>query len=276
MANNEALLEVKDLHCGYGKREIVHGLTFSIEQGEFVCIIGANGCGKSTLLKNLLHIDKPFSGTVTLGGEDVSCMEDKIRAQMFAYLPQEHTPPFPFIVGDVVLMGRTPYLGQMSQISDEDRRIAWDALCLLGIDGLAAASYTELSGGQRQLVLIARCLAQQPSLIIMDEPTASLDFGNQQIVLSRMKALTQSEDCGEGCSECPHNNMSVLMVTHDPHHAFMCADKVVVMHEGKLLDVGAPEDVMTKETLEHIYNTPVDVVDVKLSNGDSTNVCVPL
>ena len=263
MPDKNTLLHVDDLHCGYGKKEIVHGVSFDVGEGEFACIIGANGCGKSTLLKNLLHLDKPFSGNVELNGQSVSKMDDKERARVFAYLPQAHTPPFPFSVGDVVLMGRTPHLDPLSHISDEDRQIAWEALELLGIENLANHAYTELSGGQRQLVLIARCLAQQPDLIIMDEPTASLDFGNQQVVLSRMRELSRSY-------------MSVLMVTHDPHHAFLCADKVVVMHEGAVLKIGHPTAVMSKELLEKIYDTPVDVLNVQLSTGKSANVCVPL
>ena len=190
-------------------------------------------------------------------------MTDQERARIFAYLPQAHTPPFPFTVGDVVLMGRSPYLDRFSRINKHDREIAWKAMRLLGIEDLAQRTYTKLSGGQRQLILIARCLAQQPKLIIMDEPTASLDFGNQQIVLSRMRELTKS-------------GVSVLMVTHDPHHAFFCADRVFVMQEGRMIATGAPHDVMTRERLEDIYRTPLDVIDVDLRNGDETTVCVPL
>lgn len=166
-------------------------------------------------------------------------------------------------MGDVVLMGRTPYVGRLSRTTAEDRRIAWQALCLLVIENLAQSTYTQLSGGQQQLVLIARALTQQPDLVVMDEPTASLDFGNQQVVLSRMKDLSRT-------------GVSVLMVTHDPYHAFYCADRVLVMREGNLVDEGAPRAVMTSERLGEIYRTNVDVVDVRLSTGETTTVCVPL
>lgn len=257
------MLDVHDLHCGYGRKEIVRGVTFSVARGEFVCIIGANGCGKTTLLKNVLGLIRPLSGEVTMEGRSVLHLSDRERAQMFAYIPQAHTPPFPFSVADVVLMGRTPYVGRMSRTTAEDRRIAWKALCLLGIEDLAQRTYTKLSGGQQQLILIARALTQQPDLIIMDEPTASLDFGNQQIVLSRMKDLAQT-------------GVSVLMVTHDPHHAFYCADRVVVMQDGLIVTQGAPRDVMTRTRLEDIYHTRVNVIDVELSTGGHTTVCVPL
>lgn len=259
----EALLQINDLHCGYGRKEIVHGVTFGVDRGEFVCIIGANGCGKTTLLKNVLGLIKPLSGEVTMEGKSVLHLDDRERAQMFAYIPQAHTPPFPFSVADVVMMGRTPYVGRMSRTTADDRRIAWKAMCLLGIDHLAPRTYTKLSGGQQQLILIARALTQQPDLIIMDEPTASLDFGNQQIVLSRMKDLAKT-------------GVSVLMVTHDPFHAFYCADRVVVMKDGVVATQGDPHQVMTRTQLEDIYHTQVNVIDVELSTGSHTTVCVPL
>ena len=257
------MLEVLDLHCGYGKKEIVHGASLTVGQGEFVCIIGANGCGKTTLLKSILGLIPAFSGDVSMDGQDVRRLNEKQRARMFAYIPQAHTPPFPFTTADVILMGRTPYIGRMSQIKEEDRRIVWDAMVTLGIEGLAQRTYTKLSGGQQQLILIARAMAQQPELIIMDEPTASLDFGNQQTVLSRMRELSAA-------------GTSVLMVTHDPHHAFYCADRVVVMGEGQVLVDGEPERVLTKERLEEVYSTEIDVVKVALEDGRQTTVCVSL
>lgn len=263
LEEHRTLLSVEGLRCGYGKTEIVHDGTFNVNEGEFVCIIGANGCGKTTLLKNILMIEKPFSGFAKLAEMSLDKMTDAERAKYIAYLPQEHTPPFPFAVGDVVLMGRTPHLQSAAKVKDADKRITWDALCLLGIEHLSDRPYTELSGGQRQLVLIARCLAQQPKLIVMDEPTASLDFGNQQTVLSRMHELTR-------------DGMGVLMVTHDPHHAFLCADRVVVMQDGNIICTGNPADVMTYELLESIYGSPVDVVDVKLRDGSHAKACLPM
>lgn len=259
----EHLLTVRDLHCGYGRKEIVHGVSFDVARGDFVCVIGANGCGKTTLLKNILGLIRPLSGEVAMEGTNVLRLADRERARMFAYIPQAHTPPFPFSVADVVLMGRTPYVGRMSRTTPEDRRVAWRAMCLLGIDHLAQHTYTKLSGGQQQLILIARALTQQPDLIIMDEPTASLDFGNQQIVLSRMRDLART-------------GVSVLMVTHDPHQAFYCANRVIVMKEGRIEVEGGPHEVMTREELESIYHTRVNVIDVELSTGERTTVCVPL
>lgn len=257
------MLEVKDLRAGYDKTEIVHGMSFTVDDGEFACIMGANGCGKTTTIKTILDILKPFGGTATLDGADVFSMSNAERARNFAYIPQSHTPPFPFTVADVVLLGRTPHIGQFAHIKDVDRYISYQAMRQLSIEGLADATYTELSGGQQQLVLIARALAQQPKLLVMDEPTASLDFGNQQVVLSRIRHLTE-------------NGTSVLMITHDPGQAFFCADKVILMEEGRVLESGAPQDLINEESLERLYGNKVCVADVALPTGETTKVCVPL
>jgi iron complex transport system ATP-binding protein len=257
------MLEVTDLHTGYDKTEIVHGISFNIGEGEFVCIVGANGCGKTTTLKTILGLIKPFSGSVKINGKNALTMKEKERAKYFAYIPQAHTPPFPFSVADVVIMGRTPHISELSIISPRDRYIAYEALCTLGIEDLADATYTELSGGQQQLVLIARALAQQPEILIMDEPTASLDFGNQQMVLKRMKVLAQS-------------GTSVIMVTHDPDHALFCATKVIAMQQGRIIGDGLPNDVMTNECLHTIYDTQAKIIDVEVEPGKFMKVCVPL
>lgn len=256
------MLQVRDLHAGYGKTEIVDGVSFDVADGEYVCIIGANGCGKTTLLKNLLGLMKPFSGTVSMDGADVLFMREKEMAKLFAYIPQAHTPPFPFAVRDVVLLGRTPYLNQLAITSPTDRQIAYRALCQLGIEDLADKIYTDLSGGQRQLVLIARALTQQPRLLVMDEPTASLDFGNQQLVLSRMKSLASQ-------------GMAVVMVTHDPGHALYCADRVLVMEAGRVVADGPSQETITTSMLQQIYQTNVKVADVALGDGTNRRVCIP-
>ncbi len=257
------MLQVRDLKCGYDKTQIVHGVSFDVQDGEFACIMGANGCGKSTTMKTILDILPPFGGTVTLDGADVFAMSNADRAKSFAYIPQSHTPPFPFTVADVVLLGRTPHIGEFARVREKDRVIAYQAMQQLSIEGMADKVYSELSGGQQQLVLIARALAQQPKVLLMDEPTASLDFGNQQTVLSRMRKLTR-------------DGMSVLMITHDPGHAFFCADKVVMMEEGSVLGIGTPADIITEPNLKRIYGHDVCVSEVVLPNGTTTRVCVPM
>ena len=261
-----ALLAVENLHCGYGKKheiKIILGISFSVKENEFVCIIGANGCGKTTLLKAMMGLLHATAGRVSILGRDISKMRETERAKHFAYIPQAHTPPFPFTVADVVLMGRTPYINRLAQITDHDRVVAYKSLELLGICDIADKAYTKLSGGQQQLVLIARALTQQSDILIMDEPTASLDFGNQQLVLSRMKTLARM-------------GKAVVMVTHDPDHALFCADRVIVMDEGVILEDGTTESCITTEMLSRIYNTNAQVVDVMIEPGRTERVCVPL
>ncbi|MDO4443248.1 MAG: ABC transporter ATP-binding protein [Slackia sp.] len=261
-AASEPLLDVRGLTCGYHRKVIVQDASFSLDQGQFACIIGTNGCGKTTLLKTILGLLPPMGGGACIHGHDIFSLSDAERARHIAYIPQAHTPPFPFSVADVVLMGRTPHIGRFSGVSHEDKRVAWDALCMLGIEHLAERTYTKLSGGQQQLVLIARALTQQPELIVMDEPTASLDFGNQQIVLSRMKELS-------------NNGATVLMVTHDPGHAVYCADTVIVVKDGRVGCKGRPEEVITKSQMESIYQTPIHVSDIMI-DGQPRRICVPL
>lgn len=266
IGSSQPLLEVEGLRCGYGKKnhvEIVHGVSFTVERDEFVCIIGANGCGKTTTLKALMGLLSATGGTVRIKGRSIAKMRELEKAKHFAYIPQAHTPPFPFTVADVVIMGRTPYINKLAQTTERDRLVAYRALELLSITDLAEKAYTNLSGGQQQLVLIARALAQESDILVMDEPTASLDFGNQQLVLSRMRMLARM-------------GKAVIMVTHDPDHALFCADRVIVMSEGQILREGASDDCITTEILHRIYNTNAQVIDVEIEPGRVERVCVPI
>jgi iron complex transport system ATP-binding protein len=263
------MLNVEGLRTGYHKKEIVKGLSFAAKRGDFVCIIGANGCGKTTALKAMLGILPLYGGSVsvdgreliTTGGQRVTAKE---FARIFAYIPQIHGLPFPFLVSDVVMLGRTPHLrSSVSAPSEADKIAAYKALDTLGIVSIADSEYTALSGGQQQLVLIARALAQEPRVLIMDEPTASLDFGNQQLVLDRLMDLGS-----EG--------MAVIMVTHDPSHVLHCANKVVVMDEGKVLRDGSPDETITTEILEQIYGARAEVTTVLLNDGEEVRAVVPL
>ena len=256
------MLEVRDLRTGYDKTEIVHGISFTVGTGEFVCVLGPNGCGKTTTLKTVLGLIEPMAGSIEMDGVSTVHMREAERAKRFAYIPQTHTPPFPFTVADVVILGRTPYINSLAVVSDEDKRVAFDCMERMGVTQFADRPYTELSGGQQQLVLIARALTQEPQLLVMDEPTASLDFGNQQLVLQQMRHLA---DAGT----------SVLMVTHDPDHALFCAHRVVVMEEGRIIAEGDPKRVLSAQCLNRIYNSNVKVLDVDL-DGTTQRVCIPI
>ncbi|MEA4923812.1 MAG: ABC transporter ATP-binding protein [Syntrophomonadaceae bacterium] len=257
------MLELTNVSCGYGKRIIVRDISFTVKSGKFVCILGPNGCGKTTLLKTVLGILQPFSGAIMLGGRNISCMRESELGQLIGYIPQVHTPPFPFSVLDVVLMGRTPHLSALAMPGKKDKEIAAAALDELNITYLKDQKYTRISGGERQLVLIARALAQQPRMLVMDEPTSSLDFGNQNNVLEKMSQLSRK-------------GMSILMVTHNPDHALFCADKVVMMKDGNMLKKGLPEEIVSEESIQDIYNTRVKIGRIRLSDGTNIRVCVPV
>ena len=251
------------VHFSYGKHKVLTDVSFEMKKGEFVCILGANGSGKTTLLKTILAFLKPQQGSVMLNGQNVQEIEEKELAKKIAYIPQAHTPPFPFKVKDVVLLGRTPHLNCTCRHRTQDERIAADAMDRLGIGILAEKRYTEISGGQRQMVIIARALAQQPEMLIMDEPTASLDFGNQYLVLAQMLSLSE-----EG--------MGVLMVTHNPDHAIYCADRIIAMKGGRILTVGKTCEVITETAMRSVYNMTVKVRDVSLDRHTSATVCIPV
>ena len=264
---SEPLLVIDDMHCGYGKtgkvKEIVHGVSLDVARGEFVCIIGPNGCGKTTTLKAVMGLLPITKGSVHVAGVDITHMAERERARHFAYIPQAHTPPFPFTVADVVMMGRTPFINKLARVTAHDKVVAYEALELLGITPLADKAYTELSGGQQQLVLIARALTQEAEMLIMDEPTAALDFGNQQMVLSRMRTLSRA-------------GKAVIMVTHDPDHALFCADRVVVMERGVIIESGTPKECITTEVIDRIYGAQAKVMDVEVAPGVVKRICVSL
>lgn len=274
------MLAVNALRTGYHGREVVKGISFTMEPGDFVCMIGANGCGKTTALKGILGLLPLSGGTVTVdgtvfvspfsrrrgGAEGLSpaVFSPRQRAKVFAYIPQIHSIPFPFLVSDVVLLGRTPHLrSSVAGASAADMKVATMAMEQMGIASIAKEEYTALSGGQQQLVLIARALAQEPKILVMDEPTASLDFGNQQMALARVKDLSSL-------------GMSVLMVTHDPLHALLCANKVVVMEDGIITDEGSPEDTITTASLKRIYGARVYVQTVDVEGGEKVRTVIPI
>jgi iron complex transport system ATP-binding protein len=259
----EIMLKVCGVHAGYGGEDILNNVSFSMEKGEFVCILGSNGCGKTTLLKTILGLIPARCGKVLFLGEDIHKMREKDLAKKIAYIPQAHNPPFPFTVEDVVLMGRTPYLNKMSRVTQKDLDVAENAMEQIGILPLAKRRYTELSGGQRQMVIIARALAQEPELLIMDEPTASLDFGNQYITLEQMARLSKA-------------GMSVLMVTHNPDHALYCAYKTIIMRNGEIVEIGKSKSVINEISMQKLYNTEIKMAAVQLSKERSVSVCVPV
>lgn len=257
----EMKLELKNLSCGYGQRNVVDSISLSINEGEVIGLLGANGCGKTTLIKTILGLLPAHGGEVLLDGKDIKHWTSAQIARVIGYIPQMHTPPFPFQVLDVVLMGRTAHIKPFASPSKRDVKIAERALEMLNITYLRDRIYTEISGGERQLVLIARALAQEPRILIMDEPTSSLDFGNQIKVLSHVKQLAGL-------------NLAVLMSCHFPEHAFLYSTRVVLLHEGRILHSGTPAEAITAERLKILYGVEVEIVTVRRLNKE-LRVCIP-
>lgn len=237
-------LEGRGLTIGYADRVVGTGLDVTLASGEVLALLGPNGGGKTTLLKTLIGLLPPLAGVVHLDGTSLAALSLRERARLLAYVPQVHVATFAFPVATVVLMGRTAHAGLFSPPSAKDRAIAAGALARFGIAALADRPYSRISGGERQLVLLARALAQEPRFVVLDEPTASLDFGNQGRVLGEIRALAQM---GHG----------VLFTTHDPNHALRVADRVYLLREGSCLAAGPTADVLTRERLQDLYRAPI-------------------
>jgi iron complex transport system ATP-binding protein len=255
-------LEVDTLTFGYPGRAVGREVSFALEAGEVLCWLGPNGGGKTTLFRTILGLLEPQAGQVRVDGEAVAGWPRSRRAQVFGYVPQAQLGALPFTVHEAVLMGRTAHLGLFATPTRHDHDVAADALVALGIDHLRDRRYTEISGGERQLALIARALAQEPRILVMDEPTANLDFGNRVRVLGHVGSLAA-------------RGIGIMLSTHDPDQAFLCAQRAALLHGGRLAALGPPTDVITPDSLRALYGVEVDVVAIPGSGGRSTHVCVP-
>ena len=255
-------LEVDNLAFGYRGKPVGSQVSFVLDSGEVLCLLGPNGAGKTTLFKTILGLLAPLAGTIAIDTEAIEQWSRRRLARVFGYVPQAQLGLFPFTVRDVVLMGRTAHIDLFATPSAQDNEIAEQMLDLLGIVHLTDQPYTEISGGERQITLVARALAQEPKILVMDEPTASLDFGNQVRVLSEIKALAS-------------RGIAVILSTHDPDQAFLCAHRVAILHNGRLAHLGLPHEVITSANLRTIYGVDVEVRSVERGNGETLRVCVP-
>lgn len=240
-----ALLEATALRFGHPGRTVGADLSLALHAGQVVALLGPNGGGKTTLLKTLLGLLPAQGGALRLDGRTLGEWSLPERARRVGYVPQGQASTFGYSARQMVLMGRTAHLGLLARPGARDHAVADDALRRLGIAHLADRSVHRMSGGERQLVLIARALAQQPRAVLLDEPTASLDFGNQGMVMRAIRALAD-----EG--------LGVLFTTHDPNQALRCADAALLLREGRVLAAGPVDDVVTAENLRALYGAPVD------------------
>ncbi len=241
------MLSVRGLHVYYGQREVLRGIDLDVAPGEVVGLVGPNGGGKTTLLKAITRV-VPSKGRVSVGGDDVTSLNARELARRVAVVPQDPTLPVGFTALEVVVMGRTPHLGFLEQESAADRKKAEDALAMLGAQAMADRPVDELSGGERQNVVIARALVQEAPLLLLDEPTANLDIGHQTGIARLLRRLAAERGVG------------ILAALHDLTLASLYCDRLVLIASGEVVAEGAPADVLTVENLRRAYGTEVMVL----------------
>ena len=264
-----ALIQVKQASFSYGAQEIFKDLDFTVNTGRIMCLLGPNGCGKTTLLDCILGLNRLQSGHIIINNKDSTDYKPGKIARLIAYVPQKHDPTFPYRVHQVVTMGRAAHLGLFESPSRTDRDMAEQALNDMGIAHLKDRPYTKLSGGETQLVMIARALVQQAPVVIMDEPTAHLDFRYELKIMEVIQRLVKE------------NGLSIIMATHFPNHAFYFENagvetEILLLHNGTFLATGPPKDVLTENNIETLYGINADVITVKNGHGKHMKHIIPL
>jgi iron complex transport system ATP-binding protein len=252
-------IEVKNLSFSYGDRPVLQDISFSVGEGELLSILGPNGVGKSTLFRCILGLLSGYTGEVLVDGINARSFSAREAAKHIAYIPQSSHPMFNYSVFDIVLMGRTSGLGSFRSPGKADREKCLRALEKIGISHLAGRCFHRLSGGEQQLVLIARALAQDAPILMLDEPTANLDYGNQLRVLEQVRKLA-----AEG--------YTVIQTTHNPEQSYLFSDRILAIQNGRVLTQGTPAEVLTAENMEELYQVEVEVVRLY---EDRARICVP-
>jgi iron complex transport system ATP-binding protein len=232
-------LRVNGIEFGYRSSPILKGIDMELDRSEVLAVVGPNGAGKSTLIKCIDRILEPKKGSILIDSIEVRHLPRNDLAKRMGYVPQSGTHAFPATVFDVVMMGRRPHSGWID--SDRDMEIVHETLCTLGLDGIALYDFNELSGGQKQKVIIARALVQEPEVLLMDEPTASLDIRHQLEVMSLMRRIVSAK------------GISAIVAVHDLNLATKYADRVVMMKGGAIVAAGKPAEIFTEESIREVY-----------------------
>ena len=257
------LLRIENVFGGYGNGDVLKGISCNADYGDVLCLLGPNGCGKTTLFRMMLGTLPVTDGKIVIDGKNIHDFTTKALANMIAYIPQYHSPVFAYTVLDVVIMGRASHFSAFETPKGPDREAAFSALEKVNALHLANKKYTSLSGGQRQLVLIARAICQSAKIFIMDEPAANLDYANHQLLMNVISGLARQGYC-------------IIMSTHSPEHPFSVGTKVLLMKTGKVVGFGTPKEVITSETLQSVYDIEMDVITAHDRYGCERTICLPV
>jgi len=252
-------IQVENLTFSYGDHQVLNGVSFSAGYGQFLSVLGPNGVGKSTLFRCMLGLLTPSAGFVSIDGTPITELTAPQMARKIAYIPQSHSPVFNFSVFDMVLMGTTAQMGAFSSPGKAQEEQASLALERLGIHHLKDRGYGSISGGERQLTLIARAIAQQARVLVMDEPSANLDYGNRLRVMQTVRELSADGYC-------------VIQSTHDPDQAYLWSDRLLALWNGRVLAWGTPKDTLTEDLISTLYGVDVEVHSMQ---NDAVRICIP-
>jgi len=250
-------LEARNISFSYGEKKILSDVSFSVEQGEILCLLGPNGTGKTTLLKCINHILTPESGEAFVDGVSVKKMKPRQRAESIGYVPQSTAAPFPVTVVDAVMMGRAPFARR--RIGEEDKKIVFDTIRMLDLEPFAFQDINAMSGGERQRVFLARALVQQPRVLLLDEPTSALDMRNQLFIMHLIKDLVKEKE------------LAVLMTIHDLNLTAMFADQVIMLKGTKIFASGSCQEVLNEENIRGAYR--VNTAVTREEDGCHVRLC---
>ena len=247
MKFGDIMLKIKDLNFSYNQIKVLDKINFGLEQKDFMGIIGPNGSGKSTLLRNINNILKPDSGAIYLDNNLLNKINTKELAKKMAVVPQETIINFNFTVYDLIMMGRHPYQDRWGRVKEKDKNIIEEVMQLTDTSKFRTKNINELSGGEKQRVIIARALAQKPDILLLDEPTSSLDINYQGEIFDLLSHLNQRLD------------LTILTVSHDLNLTSQYCDDIILLNQGEIFAAGSPEEVLTETNINRVYQTEVIV-----------------